>query len=82
MCGCIVSVGVSCFKFILCKIWVVILTLIIGIPDMGLIDFYIIFMSDVDMVDLVDLPAVYALFGDDPRFKIRGFFKSHVLIFW
>ena len=49
---------------------------------MGLVDFYIIFMSDVDMVDLVDLPAVFALFGDDPRFEICGLFEGRLQIFW
>ena len=49
---------------------------------MGLVDFYFIFMPNVDMVDLVDLPAVYALFGDDPRFEIHGFFEGHLQILW
>ena len=49
---------------------------------MDLIDFYSIFMSDVDMVDLVDFPAVYALFGDDLRFEIHGFFEGCLQILW
>ena len=72
---CIVSV-VSRFGSILCIVWIVILTLIIGVPDMGLIDLYLIFMSDVNVVDLVDLPVVYTLFGDDPRFEIHCFFEA------
>ena len=47
---------------------------------MGLIDFYFILMPNVDMVDFVDLPAVYALLGDDLRFKIHGFFKGRLQI--
>ena len=43
---------------------------------MGLIDFYFIFMPNVYMVDLMDLPVVYALLGDDPRFEICGFFEG------
>ena len=49
---------------------------------MGLINFYLIFMSNVDVVDLVDLPAVYALFGDDPRFEIRCFLEGCLQILW
>ena len=49
---------------------------------MSLVDFYFIFMPNVYMVDLVDLSAVYALLGDDPRFEIRGFFKGPLQILW
>ena len=49
---------------------------------MGLIDFYLIFMPNIYMIDLMDLPAVYAMFGDDPRFEIFGFFKGCLQIFW
>ena len=49
---------------------------------MGLIDFYLIFMSDVDVVDLVDLPVVYTLFGDDPRFEIHCFLEDRLQILW
>ena len=45
---------------------------------MGFVDFYFIFLPNIYMVDLVDLSAVYALFSDDPRFEIRGFFKCHL----
>ena len=43
---------------------------------MGLINFYLIVMSDVDVVDLVDLPVVYTLFGDDPRLEIHCFLEG------
>ena len=49
---------------------------------MGLIDFHLIFMSDVDVVGLVDLPAVYTLFGDDLRFEICCFLEGHLQILW
>ena len=49
---------------------------------MGVVDFYLIFMSDVDVVDLVDFPAVDTLFGDDPRFDICCFFEGHLQILW
>ena len=52
------------------------------IPNMGLIDFYLIFMSDVYVVDLVDLPVVYTLFGDGLRFKICCFFEGCLQILW
>ena len=47
---------------------------------MGLIDFYLIFMSDVNVVDLVDLPVVYTLFGDVLSFEIRCFLKGRLQI--
>ena len=49
---------------------------------MDLIDFYLIFMSDVDVADLMDLPVVYTLFGDDPRFETRCFLEGHLQILW
>ena len=49
---------------------------------MDLVDFFFIFMPNVYVVDLMDLSAVYALLGDDPRFEIHGFLESHLQILW
>ena len=49
---------------------------------MSLIDFYVLFMSNVNVVDLMDLPIAYALFGDDLRFGVCCFFKSHLQVLW
>ena len=79
---CIVS-GVSRFCSVLLIIRIVVLTLIIWVPDMGLIDFYLIFsMCDVNVDDLVNLPVVYSLFGYDLRLKIRCFLEGRLQILW
>ena len=73
----IVSVIVI-FQSVLRKIRIIIFTLIIRVPDMSLIDFDVVLLSNVNLVDFVDLSVVYALLRYDPRFEIRGFLKCHV----
>ena len=63
--------------FVLLIIWIVILTFIVGISDMlRLIDLKLLIVTaDINVVDLIDLPGMYALLGKDPGFKVHGLLK-------
>ena len=70
--GCVVR-----FCPVLLIVWIVVLTLVLWVPHMGFVDFYLIFsMRDVDVVDFMNFPAVYTLLGYDSRLEIHCFLEG------
>ena len=79
------SVRGSVVRFcpVLLIVWIVVLTLVVLVPHMGFIDFYLIFsMRDVNVVDFMNLLVVNTLFGYDSRLKICHFLEGHLEILW
>ena len=72
-----------CLCSVLLVIRIIVLTLVVRVSYMCLIDFYFIFsIGDINVVDLVNFSVVYALFSNDPRFKIHCFLESCLQILW